>query len=165
VESAIQSIDPVLIAEEDHPDFLLNDGAESILLEVATARQIEKRHRFADPNQAQREQIGYNPPLGLGRDRVPAMAQEILFHFPKREKFWLCKLRDSLHNNILFICGWGHIESFSSLLAREAVSVSVLATKIGARPCDLEFEREVMHFIHENAEWLNSRKRSCLRES
>jgi len=165
VESAIQSIHPGLIAEEDHPDFLSRDRADSILLEIATDHGIRDRHRFVDPNQIEREQIGYNPQPGLGPDRVPAMALEIVLHFPKREEFWLRKLRDSLLGDILFVCGWGHLESFSSLLAREGVSVSVLATSIGACCCDLEFDREVRQYIRDNAEWLGSRKRSSLRQS
>jgi hypothetical protein len=39
VESAIQSIRPVLVAEEDHPDFLSMHGKESILQLVASAQQ------------------------------------------------------------------------------------------------------------------------------
>jgi hypothetical protein len=165
VESAIQSVRPSLLAEEDHPDFLSKDGADSILLEVATAHRIENQHRFVDPNQAQREQIGYDPPRGFGPDRVPAMALEIVLHFPKREEFWVRELRDYLQRDTLFVCGWGHIESFSSLLAKEGVSVSVLANKIGACPCDIEFDREVRQYIKDNAGWLDSRKRQCFGES
>lgn len=122
VESAVESVDPGLLAEEDHPDFLSKDNSDSILLGIATAHQIEGRHRFVDPNDAEREEIGYRRQFGFGEDRVPAMAHEIMHHFPKREGFWLGKLQDSLHRDVLFICGWGHIESFGELLARNGVS-------------------------------------------
>ena len=163
VESGVQSIQAGLVAEEDHPDFLSRDGKDSILLEIATVHGIGDRHQFIDANDAERERIGYRSQFGFGRDRVPAMAHEIMHHFPKREKFWLSKLQDTLHEDVLFVCGWGHIESFTALLMKAEVGYSVRADKIGADQCELEFYGEVRRYIKDNLAWLDNSKCFCSR--
>jgi hypothetical protein len=120
VESAIHSIHPYLLAEEDHPDFLSGPDvpsekvSDSILLEIAKVHQIEDRHLFADPNQAKRMEIGYRELYGPPYDAVLNSAHQIMHQFPKREEFWFRNLQSSLDGEILFVCGWGHIESFSA---------------------------------------------------
>jgi len=161
VESAIQSIHPCLLAEEDHPDFLSQDGVDSILLKIATAHGIQDQHRFVDANQAERDEIGYRSQFGP--DRVPLMAHEIMHHFPKREEFWLSKIQNALCENVLFVCGWGHVASLSALLTRKGVSYLVWANKIGAHPSDLEFYNEVSTHIKENPAKFNNPNCFCTR--
>jgi len=163
VESAMQSIQLGLLAEEDHPDFLSRDGKDSILLEIATVHGIGDRHQFIDANDAERERIGYRSQFGFGRDRVPAMAHEIMHQFPKREKFWLSKLQNALHGDVLFVCGWGHIESFTALLAKAEVGYSIRADKIGACQSELEFYDEVRRHIKDNLAWLDNPNCFCSR--
>jgi hypothetical protein len=153
VESAIQSIHPDLLAEEDHPDFL--SGADSILLEIASIHGMEDRHRFVDPNRDERKKIGDDVSKCISTS-VQGIAHLILCHYPKREEFWLQKLQDSLNKDILFICGWGHIESFKELLARNGISYSVLAKRIGASPSEIRLHDDARSYIKDNpAEFRN----------
>jgi|CZKF01.1.fsa_nt_gi hypothetical protein len=161
VESAIRSIDPCLLAEEDHPEFLSRDGADSILLGIAMAHRIKNRHRFVDPNDTERERIGYRALYGPPYEAVLTSAHEITHQFPKREEFWFGKLQDIIDRDILFVCGWAHIESFSALLTRKEVSFSVWANKIGACLSDLEFDDKVRKHIKDNPEEFNSPKCFC----
>jgi len=156
VLSAIQSIDFSLLAEEDHPEFLSRDGADSILIDIAVAHRIESRHRFIDPNDAERESIDYQRLNGPPDVEVQNMAHEIMYQFPKREKFWLRKLQRSLDSNILFVCGWGHIESFTALLAKKRVDYYVLADKIGASQSEIEFVDEVRKYIKDHPKDFNN---------
>jgi hypothetical protein len=120
VESAIESLELSLLAEEDHPEYLNKNKAQSILIEIARNNHIQ--HQFVDPDTAEREMIGYRTvefiqkTHGLGN--IAARAHEIAHQFPKREAFWLSKIRPSLDANILFVCGAGHVESFKQLLER-----------------------------------------------
>jgi hypothetical protein len=169
VENAIQSIHPGLLAEEDHPDFLSGPAvlpanvSDSILLEIAKAEGIEDRHRFVDPNVAEREGIGYLELHGDPYDAVPSRAQEIIFQFPKREEFWLRKLEDALNEDILFVCGWGHIESFTALLLAKGVRHSVWADRIGTDPAALEFDTKVRKYIRDNPTKFNNPNCFCRR--
>jgi len=160
VESAIQSIHPGLIAEEDHPDFLLEKDADSILLEIARSNGIEDRHRFVDPNRDERKKIGYDISQCISKS-VQGMAHLIACHYPKREKFWLQNLQDSLDKDILFVCGCGHIESFEELLARNGINCSVLANRIGASPTEIALHDNAWRYIRDNpVEFCNP---TCLR--
>jgi hypothetical protein len=170
IESVIQSIDPGLLAEEDHPDYLFEADADSVLLEIAKAHRIEDRHVFVDPSRAEREAIGYRSSKRIGDIHPPwpngskvARAHEIAHHFHKREEFWLAGLQDFLHTDILLACGWGHIESFSALLARKGVICSVWANRIGACPSDLRFDDAVRQYIKDNPAEFNNPSCPCLR--
>jgi hypothetical protein len=169
VESAILSINPELLAEEDHPDFLSGPDvphekvADSILLEISKAHGIEDRHRFVDPSQAERELIGYQELCGPDANEVPYRAHWIIRQFPKREKFWFGKLQNSLDKDILFVCGWGHIGSFNTLLARKGVTFFVWADKIGACSSDFTFYDAIRNYIKDHPEEFNNPNCPCLR--
>jgi len=147
VESAIESIHPDLLAEEDHPDWLLKAKSESILLAIANKNQPRIGHIFVDPNDCGRKAIGYKrweQIIGLKEinslliqdnnerelDNL-ARAHEIAHQFPIREQFWLAALRRKAANNILFVCGDIHIYTFTSLLANERIAFSVFVKGIG----------------------------------
>jgi hypothetical protein len=149
VELAIQSIQPGLIAEEDHPEFLSADRAESILLEIANARGLKSLHRFVDPNKDDRRRIGYDISRCISTS-VQGLAHLIVCHYPKREDFWFRNLQGSLDKDILFVCGWGHTESFTALLAGYRVSYSVLADRIGAQPTELEHDDMARRYVKDN---------------
>jgi len=86
-----------------------------------------------------------------------------MHHFPKREEFWLSKIQNALCENVLFVCGWGHVASLSALLTRKCVSYLVWANKIGAHPSDLEFYDEVRTHIKENPAKFNNPNCFCTR--
>lgn len=168
VESAIKLYGPELLAEEDNVEFLPTE-ADSILLEIADTYSIG--HRFIDPDSAERRKIGYcsqreisemcpNWPSGSG----VARAHEIAHHFPKREQFWLRKLRDSLNSEVLFVCGWGHIESFRALLAREGVAYSIIENNIGATPSELENDKNLRQYIRANVNEFGGHNCICQRQ-
>ncbi len=156
VESAIQSIHPCLLAEEDHPDFLSEYGADSILKSIADSLGSRIGHRFVDPGRAEREELGYRSQRRISEicpswpnGYVVARAHEIAHHFRKREGFWLQKLEDSLENDILFVCGWGHVESFRGLLTSKGVASSILARAIGILPSRFKFDKAVREYIRD----------------
>jgi len=161
VESSIKSIHFDLLAEEDHPDFLSGPDvssekvADSILLETAKAHGIEDRHRFVDPSRVERKRIGYDVSRCISKS-VQGVAHLIVCHYPKREEFWLRKIQSSLRNDVLFVCGGGHIESFTTLLARENANYRVLKDRIGALPCEIKLHEEARKYIRDNpAEFKN----------
>lgn len=133
VESAIESYDLHLLAEEMHPEILKKEKAQSILSQIAKDHGIE--HRFVDPDTSERKAIGYRESGFIIKNHslcpVVALAHEIEHQFPKREKFWLDRLRPSLHAGLLLVCGSGHVESFQDLLRQENIQSSVLTDQIG----------------------------------
>jgi hypothetical protein len=169
IEATIESLDPSLLAEEDHPDFLSGPDvppdniSDSILLEIAKVKGIENRHRFVDPNDAERERIGYRQLNGPPWDAVLNRAHEIMHQFPIHEEFWLQKLQGSLDSNVLFVCGWGHIESFTAQLTTKGVGCYVWADKIGANTPDLKFDVKVRKYIKNHRTEFNKSDCSCLR--
>jgi hypothetical protein len=67
-----------LIAEEGHPQFLSEDGAESILLRIAKENNLVSRHLFAYHDRTDRSRIGYRAlgaiyQLLLGESTNPSM--------------------------------------------------------------------------------------------
>lgn len=163
IESTIQLTDPGILAEEDHPDFLLRDGYDSILLKIAKAHRIEDRHRFIDPNDAEREKIGYRQLNGPPWEEIPNRAHEIMHQFPKREEFWLQKLKGSLDSKILLVCGWGHVESLQALLVKERMGHSIRELAIGVLPSTLKNYRAVRRYIEDHPTEFNKLNCFCLR--
>ena len=169
VQCAIESVQPAAVAEGDHRDFLWKkhpgsssrEPLESILESIAGAQQPKIKHRFVDANEAEREEIGYR--RSGGPDIVQPLAHEIVHHFPKREEFWLRKLEDLLNNetDVLFICGWGHIESFRELLTSRGIESSVLATGIGATPETLQIDVLVRNYIKNHSAEFNRPSCPC----
>jgi hypothetical protein len=65
-----------------------------------------------------------------------AGAIEIALYLPMRERRWLECLADMRAENVVFICGQAHIESFSELLRSKGIDVTVVADRIGVGPED-----------------------------
>ena len=152
VESAIGQHSLGLLAEEDHPEYLNKRGLQSILVEVAERNGIE--HRFVDPCTSERKVIGYHSQEFIiethGIGYIAAMAHEIVCQFPKREGFWLNKLRPALDRDVLFVCGFGHLESFRKRLHDEGLEGTVLADRVGIDDHGRDFDRRVRVYIAEH---------------
>jgi hypothetical protein len=137
VESAIASIGPDLLAEEDHPSYLSEDDAESILLSMARSHGVP--HLFVEADRATQKKLGYKTvdmikALLIARgdgSAIAASAHKIAHQFPIRERFWLKELNRTAANHVLLICGDLHLTTFTHLLAAEGISYSILAERVG----------------------------------
>jgi len=146
IRDCIEQFAPRVIAEEHSREAL---GAYySIAQQIAEEHKLE--HRFCDPESDWRKAVGYK-----GRDQlemeifthswdVPpndiicgrAGAIEMMIYFPMREGRWLECLTDTSAENVVFICGQAHIESFSELLRSKGIDVTVVKERIGVNPED-----------------------------
>jgi hypothetical protein len=137
VESAIQSLHPDLLAEEDHPSYLSEDGAESILLPIAQSHGI--RHFFVEADRATRMKLGYKDFDMIYRLLISkgnpsgtvASAHKIAHQFPIRERFWLTQLNRTAANNVLLICGDLHLKTFTTMLSAEGIPYNIFAERVG----------------------------------
>lgn len=137
VESAIQSLHPDLLAEEDHPSYLTGDGAESILLPIAESHDL--RHIFVEADRATQMSLGYKD-LNMIHDllaargissQVIANAHKFAHQFPIREQYWLQQLNKTGASNILLIFGDLHLTSFTAFLTAKQIPYSIYAERIG----------------------------------
>ncbi len=137
VESAIQSLHLDLLAEEDHPSYLSEDGAESILQPIARSHGIP--HLFIEADRATQKKLGYKTvdmirELLIARgdcSATAASAHKIAHQFPIRERFWLTELSRTAPANVLLICGDLHFTTFTNLLAAGGIPYSILAERVG----------------------------------
>lgn len=137
VESAIASIRPDLLAEEDHPSHLSEDGAESILQPIARSHGIA--HLFVEADRATQKALGYKTvdiikALLIARgdhSATAASAHKIAHQFPIRERFWLRELGDTAQKNVALVFGDLHLTTFTHLLAGEGMPYNILAERVG----------------------------------
>jgi hypothetical protein len=147
VKSAIQSLHPDLLAEEDHPSYLSEDGAESILQPIAQSHGIP--HRFIEADRATQKELGYKTVdiikallIARGdRSATAASAHKIAHQFPIRERFWLAELGKTAQKNVVLVFGDLHLTTFTNLLAAEGIPYKIFAERIGVDPStDPEYE-------------------------
>ncbi len=101
VEEAVKTFGATMIAEEFSTEALRNSNARiSTAQTVADALGI--RHRFCDPTSDERVRLG----IAKSDHR-------------RKEQCWLDCIKDNQDENIIFICGCSHLESFASLLVKE----------------------------------------------
>jgi hypothetical protein len=168
VESAINSLNPSLVAEEDNPClWLTKDEFKSILREVTEVHQVKTgryvRHEYADPDQKLRRSLNYKTGGEIERiydsdgnylSTLVAKAHEIAHHFHKREEQWLSVIQDHIKSGVLFICGDLHITTFTELLERENFEFNVIRRGVGVgnstreigEYCALKFARKNLTF-------------------
>lgn len=135
---------PCLVAEEYSEEAEEDKKRRSIAKPIATAIGIE--HRFCDATKAERKQIGYvgtqelhltipmhDPNWNISNEEAEAKAWAICIgrYFAIREKFWLEKIRDVAHQDVVFVLGDGHIDSFAKLLADEGIRSKLVERGIG----------------------------------
>lgn len=138
LEEKVRQLGVVLIAEElSHEairkeERLRNTQGDSTARQVATKTGVE--HRFCDPNQLEREVLGI-PSISEIRKKLRLRAgedegkveMEYRKYWPKRERFWLSKIKDKIRQKLIFLCGVSHIQTFKSLLETEGCKVEVLS--------------------------------------
>ena len=137
VETAIQSLKPDLLAEEDHPSYLAADGAESILVPIAESHGIS--HIFVEADRATQISLGYKD-LNMIHDllaargtpsAIAANAHKFAHQFPIRERFWLEQLGKTAASNILLVFGDSHFTTFTALLNTRQIPYSIVAERVG----------------------------------
>jgi hypothetical protein len=167
LKQIIQEVHPTFVAEEESEENLLEHQKVSIVKEIADSERVE--HRFCDPNRAQRKAIGYlrsDEILSRLRDllgknlrfeecSLRASAIEVGQHFRKRERFWLQGLNGCHEQDVLFVCGDGHIESFTELLKNEGIPYKVLERGVGMTEADHEKVRGILQYLEAHPELRN----------
>lgn len=114
----IVAVRPCLVAEEYSEEVEEDNKRRSIGKPIATALAIE--HRCCDATKAERKQIGYvgtqelhliismhDPNWNISNEEAKAKAWAICIgrYFAIREKFWLEKIRDIAHQDVVFVLG------------------------------------------------------------
>lgn len=127
-----------LIAEELSNEAIKKNRANDSVARV-TALSAGIKHRYVDPDSERRELLGIpsekqlKEKLGLGRslyaDELTRLNEAQAKYHRIREEDWLSQIKDQNCSNVLFLCGYNHIESFASLLHNEGHQVQVLSTK------------------------------------
>jgi len=154
-ESAIESIHPDLLAEEDHPSYLAEDGAESILLAIAKSHGI--RHAFVEADRATQMALGYKNvdmlqsllnAAGTPSKQV-ALAHKLAHQFPILERYWLQQLGKIPANNILLVFGDLHFTTVTALFAAEGIPCNIFAERVGIDPAN-DPEYEAFEYAKEN---------------
>lgn len=135
------------VVAEEHSREALGEH-HSIAQRLAEEHKLE--HRFCDPESEWRKAVGYKgrddlevqiamhswDPVSADIRCARAGAIELALYFPMRERYWLECLEDLLAQDVLFICGQAHIESFAELLRSQGVEVTVVAESMGVNAED-----------------------------
>jgi hypothetical protein len=169
LNAAIVDCHPVLIAVEESEETLREERKgvcaiyESIPRNVAKRRGIEAM--LFEPSEAYKLDHGYMSDLRIllelsvaglldeipsNQQRAAAAALGISMFFPFREKFWIEKLKDYLHSNVIAVLGENHVDSFSSRLHALEVPVKVLFRRIGVTNSLLAESEAARNFPIEN---------------
>ena len=154
--TAIKGIKPVLVAEEYSEEALRmcakRTGIEHESVTRLLSQSLEVEHRFCDPEADARREMEYVEgwqiaigldPTGLSNQELndKGLALEIAEQWPKRERFWLDRIGLQEKENVVFVVGQGHIDTFRNLLGENGIESEVLALGIGVRPEDDDEER------------------------
>ncbi len=122
-----------LIGEEFSLDALPVSIKTTVSQKIAIRLNIN--HCFCDLDERMRDKIGYPTQVqlrnlygiksaieGTEAHKIRKEYEKSFWHI--REKYWLDQINNDIFKNILFICGYSHLESFKSLLIKNGYSVS-----------------------------------------
>ena len=136
----IKELKVTVIGEE-----LNHECLEQQDVETSTAQKIGEefcvKHIFCEPSAQDRIKLGilskeeiseqlYKKELWQIPDDSPEQQiinEEHRKYFPKRERFWLDKIKNFQEEIILFICGKSHVDSFGKLLEEHRFKVTILS--------------------------------------
>ncbi|SRR6266851_638731 len=163
LQSVIQEVGPVFIAEEDSEEALAERQETSISKRIADDKGIE--HRFRDPTRAQRDELHYRDgqtievqmhmrcePLSDEEIHLKSRAIELGNYFPIRERLWFDRLGGCRERDAIFICGDAHIGTFTSLLDRERVPHRIVERGIGVTAEEREDFRRISEYLKNHPE-------------
>jgi hypothetical protein len=141
--AAVVSYQLDLIAEEANADILRATQRQSVVYEAACESGIT--HRFCEPTWDEKNELSieedlpfFGPcPPSEWEAHIPSRdvsrRHDIAHRWPVREEFWIDRLGDQLHQNILFICGDAHRWTFRRQLEARGVKVKLIAKRVGAQ--------------------------------
>ena len=139
VESLCGEKDILVVAEEFSKEACEYSDVKASVCHQG-ANRLQLRHIYCDPISSERTELGIpsqaelvervKKELGvkiiMGKesndyyDRLAAQYHNI------REKFWLTKLEPHKGENVLFICGSDHIDSFAAMLTKDGWEVETV---------------------------------------
>ncbi len=123
------------VAEEMNEQ-ALEEVARKESIPQQVANDLSLKHRFCDPNRAQRAHLGIQTDNQIEVDRFcdPTISQDEVARrkresLMRRELYWLDRLRTVPESEwpILFICGADHVKSFPTILEERGVIVEHIA--------------------------------------
>ena len=141
--AAVVSYQLDLIAEEANADILRATQRQSVVYEAACEGGIT--HRFCEPTWDEKNELSieedlpfFGPcPPSEWEAHIPSRdvsrRHDIAHRWPVREEFWIDRLGDQLHQNVLFICGDAHRWTFRRQLEARGVKVKLIAKRVGAQ--------------------------------
>lgn len=113
LESTALKLKVTTIAEEFSEEALqINKVKYSTIQSVAN--KLELKHIFCDPTTEERQ-----------KNKITKKDTD------KREEYWFECLRNVVNENILFICGEKHLESFSLKLQQKGILVEIVSREWG----------------------------------
>jgi hypothetical protein len=168
LEQVIRDYKPTVIAEEYSTESLdrvkyLNPSTtyDFFTRKIATNAGVE--HIFCEPKLKVRFQLGcqgraqWSKMLASLDNAIPAdecdslgIAMEINIEWPIREKYWLDQLGPAIKNEIVFVCGDGHLKTFADLLNSRGIPSSVVERKIGMTPELIKQSDSEVQYANEN---------------
>ena len=136
----IKELKVTVIAEELNEDCLEQQGVEKSTAQKV-AQEFNIRHIFCEPSAREIKELGilskeeicqqlYHKELWQISDNSleqQKIDEEHEKYFPKRELFWLDKMKNLKKEIVLFICGKSHVESFRKLLEEYGFKVTILS--------------------------------------
>jgi hypothetical protein len=167
LEEAIDRYKPIAVAEEYSNDAL---GAAALLKRTSQdfftkkiASEAGVTHMLCDPDVKTKAEMGYQEKYGWGYhldalwERIPysdrallSGALEIAKDFPLRENYWLRELRDFRQEDVIFICGDSHVETFGERLTEEKIPYKVVKRRIGMTPDLIKESDKEMEYLKNN---------------
>jgi hypothetical protein len=167
LETLIRRVRTSCIAEEDSEEALASRKCASLAKPVAKAFGIE--HRLRDPTMEERREIGYRDSSYLQANlfmhddrnmtqqeiRAKARALEIAKYWRVREDFWLRKLNDLNSDDVIFVCGDGHVETFTALLGEKGIPFEIVEMGIGVNEDDDAEMAAGRQYLREHPEIVN----------
>ena len=136
----IKRFDIAVIAEELSGECLEQQGVSRSTAQTV-AQEFHIKHVFCEPSAMERKDLGILSPEEISGQLFPnkpywqipedspeqqQINEEIRKLFSKREEFWLTKIKHLRKENVIFICGKSHVESFSNLLEQNGFEISIL---------------------------------------
>lgn len=165
LEQAIRTYKPAVVGEEYSQDSL-NRAAYREPQEFFTKEIAEKagvKHMLCDPDFETRKTMSYQSQYCWSLliaelwHRIPdserdllSRGLEIVKDIPLREQYWLNELKPVLQNDIIFVCGDSHIDSFAELLGSQKIVPRVIKRKIGMTPELIQQADEQIQFAKAN---------------
>lgn len=136
LESLCGEKDISVVAEE-----FSNEACEYSDVKVSVCHQVANRLHltpiYCDPNSSERRKLGIPSQAELVKQAKKELGVKIIIgkestdyydrlaaqYHNIREKFWLTKLKPHKGENVLFLCGIEHVDSFTAMLIKDGWEV------------------------------------------